>query len=201
MKKLLIAILIFCSAWIFISTTFAFEGIPDRTEFKARRNELRKLIKDPDLSREEKRELRQELKAIQFELRIPPGKARYELKPVKLLGSEENAESPEKHDVVGFFQGGKASFYADMFNGRKTASGTIFSNELYTAAHRTLPLGTWVKVTYPKNNQSVTVLVNDRGPYVAGRIIDLSKKAFQELDSLRRGVIEVIIEVLPAENQ
>lgn len=180
-----------------MTSTWAFEGIPSRAEFKARRDELRKLVKDPNLSLEEKRELRQELKAIQFELRIPPGKARYGLRPVKLSNTEEPSSS--LHDLAGFLQGGKASFYADMFNGRKTASGTIFSNELYTAAHRTLPLGTWVKVTYPKNNQSVTVLVNDRGPYVAGRIIDLSKKAFQELDSLRRGVIEVIIEVL--ENQ
>lgn len=169
--------------------------MPDRTEFKARRNELRKLLKDPNLSLEEKRELRQELKSIQFELRIPPGKNRLQLRPVTIPNPGETKTLSE-HDMTGFLQGGKASFYHDKFDGRKTASGAIFSNALMTAAHRTLPLGTWVRVTYPKNGNSIEVFVNDRGPYVSGRIIDLSKKAFEQLDSLRRGVIEVIIEVL-----
>ncbi|MDP3976119.1 MAG: septal ring lytic transglycosylase RlpA family protein, partial [bacterium] len=93
---------------------------------------------------------------------------------------------------------GIASFYSVIFNGRKTANGEIFSNSKYTAAHKTLPLGTWVKLTNMGNGKTTIVRINDRGPYAKGRIIDLSKKAFQLLEeNLYAGLIwDVKLEVL-----
>ncbi|MEI6948259.1 septal ring lytic transglycosylase RlpA family protein [Paraflavisolibacter sp. H34] len=85
-------------------------------------------------------------------------------------------------------QTGKASYYADKFNGRKTANGEIFSNNELTAAHKTLPFGTRVKVTNVNNGKSVNVRINDRGPFVAGRSIDLSKKAAQRIGIVHQGV-------------
>ncbi len=89
---------------------------------------------------------------------------------------------------------GQASFYANKFNGRKTASGEIFSQRKMTAAHRTLPFGTIIKVTNLSNNKSVKVRVNDRGPFSRKRIIDLSRKAAKELDFIKAGVARVKIE-------
>jgi len=88
-------------------------------------------------------------------------------------------------------QCGKASFYADKFNGRKTASGETFRNSKLTAAHKTLPFDTKVKVINKNNGKSVKVRINDRGPFVAGRIIDLSKKAAKKIDLDKAGVAEV----------
>jgi len=90
-------------------------------------------------------------------------------------------------------QTGIASFYADKFNGRQTASGEIFDENKLTAAHKTLPFGTIVKVTNLTNNQSVIVRINDRGPFVAGRIIDLSKSAARKIDLINAGVVKVTI--------
>ena len=88
---------------------------------------------------------------------------------------------------------GRASFYADSFQGRKTANGEIFKQNKKTAAHKTLPFGTKVKVTNLKNGKSVTVRINDRGPFVAGRMIDLSKEAARKIDMEKAGVADVKI--------
>lgn len=88
---------------------------------------------------------------------------------------------------------GRASYYADQFNGRTTASGEKFRNSRRTAAHRTLPFGTRVKVVNLRNGKSVKVRINDRGPFVSGRIIDLSKKAARRIGMVREGVGEVKI--------
>jgi rare lipoprotein A len=90
-------------------------------------------------------------------------------------------------------QTGKASYYAAKFNGRKTASGEKFRNSKLTAAHKTLPFGTKVKIINLRNGQSVKVRINDRGPFVAGRIIDLSKKAARKIDLDKEGVGNVKI--------
>lgn len=90
-------------------------------------------------------------------------------------------------------QKGKASYYADKFNGRKTASGEKFRNSKLTGAHKTLPFGTKVKVTNMSNGKTVKVKINDRGPFVAGRIIDLSKKAARKIDIDKEGVGNVKI--------
>ena len=90
-----------------------------------------------------------------------------------------------------------ASYYHDKFNGRKTASGEKFDNNIYTAAHKTLKFGTKLKVTNMANNESVIVTINDRGPYTKNREIDLSKKAFMEITKHKlTGFINVKIEIL-----
>ncbi|CAM4043119.1 MULTISPECIES: septal ring lytic transglycosylase RlpA family protein [Flavobacterium] len=90
-----------------------------------------------------------------------------------------------------------ASYYHDKFNGRRTASGEKFNNNLYTAAHRKLKFGTKVKVTNTVNDKSVIVVINDRGPFVKGREIDLSKKAFMEIaKNKNRGYLDVNIEIV-----
>lgn len=93
-------------------------------------------------------------------------------------------------------QTGKASFYADNFEGRPTASGEIYKHNLSTAAHRKLPFGTKVKVTNLENNKTKIVTINDRGPFIRGRIIDLSRSVAQYLGIIDSGVTDVRIEVL-----
>ena len=88
---------------------------------------------------------------------------------------------------------GKASYYADKFEGRKTASGEIFRQSNITGAHKTLPFGTKVTVKNLSNGKTVKVTINDRGPFVAGRIIDLSKKAAQKIDLVQAGIANVEI--------
>lgn len=92
--------------------------------------------------------------------------------------------------------GGVASYYADKFNGRRTASGEAFSNRAMTAAHRTLPFGTMLQVTNPANGNTVVVRVNDRGPFHGGRLIDLSKAAASQLGLVARGHGRVELAVL-----
>lgn len=89
------------------------------------------------------------------------------------------------------FEEGIASYYSDRFQGATTASGEPFDQQALTAAHPSLPLGTKVLVTRADTGQEVKVLINDRGPFVEGRIIDLSKQAARELGMLRRGTVPV----------
>lgn len=95
-------------------------------------------------------------------------------------------------------QTGKASFYADKFEGHLTANGEKYKHSKLTAAHRTLPFGTKVRVTNLANHQTVDVVVNDRGPYADGRIIDLSKSAAEKLGFIQQGLADVKIEVIDA---
>lgn len=100
--------------------------------------------------------------------------------------------------VFGQVQTGKASFYADKFEGSPTASGEKYKHNKLTAAHKTLPFGTRVKVTNIANNQTVEVTINDRGPYVENRVIDLSKSAAEKLGFVNQGIAEVKVEVIDA---
>lgn len=93
-------------------------------------------------------------------------------------------------------QTGKASFYADKFEGVSTASGEKYRHNKLTGAHKTLPFGTKVRVTNLENNQSIEVIINDRGPYVEGRIIDLSKQAAEQLGFINKGLADVKLEVV-----
>lgn len=86
---------------------------------------------------------------------------------------------------------GKASYYSSALEGRKTSNGEIYSGDSLTCAHRTLPFGTLLKVRNPKNNKEVIVKVNDRGPFVRGRMIDLSYAAAQKLGFVSNGIAEV----------
>lgn len=90
-----------------------------------------------------------------------------------------------------------ASYYADKFNNRKTASGAKYDHNKLTAAHKKFPFGTKLKVTNPSNKKSVVVTVNDRGPFVKGREIDLSKKAFMMIATHKSsGIQKVTIEII-----
>jgi len=93
-------------------------------------------------------------------------------------------------------QTGKASFYADKFDGKPTASGEKYRHNKLTGAHKTLPFGTKVRITNLSNNETVEVTINDRGPYVEDRIIDLSKAAAEKLGFVNQGLTEVKLEVI-----
>ncbi len=95
-----------------------------------------------------------------------------------------------------YVQTGQASYYADKFEGRRTANGEKYRHSKLTAAHLTLPFGTKVKVTNLANKKSVVVRVNDRGPFVEGRVIDLSKSAAELLDFIYDGLTDVKIEIV-----
>ena len=106
-------------------------------------------------------------------------------------------DSIEKTIVKPYKKNVHASYYSEKLNGRKTASGQVFNNAKYTAAHKTLKFGTKVKVTKIVNNKSVIVTINDRGPFTKGREIDLTKKAFMEIaKNKQRGVLIVDLEIL-----
>ena len=97
---------------------------------------------------------------------------------------------------VGYVQTGKASFYAHKHQAKRTASGELFDFKKNTAAHRKLPFGTKVRVTNMENGKSVVVKINDRGPFVKDRILDLSQSAFSSIASTSSGIIKVKIEVV-----
>lgn len=86
---------------------------------------------------------------------------------------------------------GLASYYSDALHGRQTANGERYNREAFTAAHRTLPFGTLIQVTNKRNGKSIVVRINDRGPYVDGRVIDLSWRAAQSLGMVAEGVVPV----------
>jgi rare lipoprotein A len=97
---------------------------------------------------------------------------------------------------IGYQESGKVSYYAMKYQNRKTASGERLNQRSNTAAHRKLPFGTRVKVTNIKNGKSVVVKINDRGPFVKGRIIDLTRSAFSSIGDLDLGIISAKIEVI-----
>jgi len=90
-------------------------------------------------------------------------------------------------------QTGKASYYADYFKNRPTASGDLYKPRKLTAAHKSLPFGTKVTVINRQNGRHVKVIINDRGPFIAGRVIDLSQKAAKKLNMIDAGIADVKI--------
>lgn len=88
----------------------------------------------------------------------------------------------------------KASWYGPGFHGRKTANGEVYDQMSFTAAHKSLKFGTLLKITNLKNNKSVVIRINDRGPYIHGRDLDLSKAAALELGMVRKGVARIKVE-------
>ncbi len=109
-------------------------------------------------------------------------------------GGEKTAEAKDSAAATGTV--GWASWYGGKFQGRKTASGEIFDTRQFTAAHKTLSFGTRVKVVNLDNGKVTVVRVNDRGPFVKGRIIDLSQAAAVQLDMMKTGVARVRVVVL-----
>lgn len=94
------------------------------------------------------------------------------------------------------YQTGEASYYGRQFEGRRTASGDRYDGDKLTAAHRTLPFGTRIRVTNLANDASVVVTINDRGPHRKGRVIDVSRKAARELGFLSDGTAQVALEIV-----
>lgn len=111
-------------------------------------------------------------------------------------GMGQGSASQGESVPVGTKIRGIASFYGSEFEGKMTANGEIFSQSDMTAAHRTLPFGTILKVKNLKNNKTVTVRVNDRGPFKDDRILDLSKAAAEQLGIIRDGTAQVEITVM-----
>lgn len=113
------------------------------------------------------------------------------------LGTFEAPLEEEPDENVGLDLGtGVASYYGRKFHGRRTANGERFDMNAMTAAHKTLPFGTRVRVTNPRNGRSVTVRINDRGPFIRGRTIDLSRAAAEELGMISSGHAQVELDVL-----
>jgi rare lipoprotein A len=110
---------------------------------------------------------------------------------VELASLSPQEQGPPRDHMIGV-----ASWYGEHWQGRKTASGKRFDVNKLTAAHRSLPLNTHVRVTNTENGKSVIVLINDRGPYVDGRIIDLSTAAARRLGMIKKGVVPVQIEIV-----
>lgn len=101
------------------------------------------------------------------------------------------AQVEEGHELEGY-----ASWYAGKFQGRTTANGETFDTNQLTAAHKTLPFGTVLEVTHEANGRSVTVRINDRGPFVAGRVIDLSRAAAEAIDMTAEGIARVRLRIV-----
>ena len=145
----------------------------------------------------------------------PPPRALYHLVLATMMlsllaGAAHSAPAKKKHAKKasshkvskgvpareGFVEEGMASWYGKRFHGRKTASGERFNMNALTAAHRTLPFGTLVKVTNLGNKKTVTVRINDRGPWAKGRIIDLSYAAAKQIGMIEKGCVKVRIETV-----
>ena len=111
-----------------------------------------------------------------------------------LVGVDALAGS--RQEQSGSSQAGMASYYHDRFHGRRTASGSRYDKRAFSAAHKTLPIGTQVRVTDARSGKSVVVRINDRGPYARGRVIDLSRAAAREIGLTHKGVARVKLEIL-----
>jgi rare lipoprotein A len=110
---------------------------------------------------------------------------------ISRLERSEGLSAPEGYEEIG-----QASWYGQWHHGRTTASGEKFDMNKLTAAHRSLPLGSSVRVTNLDNGRTVDVTINDRGPFIAGRVIDLSREAARELRMEREGLAPVLVEEL-----
>lgn len=114
--------------------------------------------------------------------------------PYKINGKTYYPAENRNYKEIGW-----ASWYGQDFHAKKTANGETFDMNSMTAAHKTLPLPSMVKVTNLENGKSIVVRVNDRGPFVEDRIIDLSRKAAEQLESKHKGLIKVKVEFLKKE--
>jgi rare lipoprotein A len=118
------------------------------------------------------------------------------LRPLLAAALLALASAPLLAVTPGEIQTGIASYYHDSLHGNRTASGQIYDKNKISAAHKRLPLGSKVKVTDTKTGRSIVVHINDRGPFIKGRIIDLSRRAAHELGIIKRGITPVKVEIL-----
>ena len=129
-------------------------------------------------------------------LRIPVGITKWGLIIIALFVSSCTLSAHRQPYAAGYVERGIASWYGEDFHGRPTSSGEIYNMYDLTAAHKLMPLGTIAKITNLENDQSVVVKINDRGPFIEGRIIDLSYSAAREIGMAEKGLSRVEIEVL-----
>jgi rare lipoprotein A len=134
-------------------------------------------------------------KNFQYYLRANTTHAIFWVFVLALHGCAGHTSYKSSPELRGYKETGMASFYARKFQHRKTASGELLNNNSMTAAHKTLPFGTEVIVQNLNNGKSVKVRINDRGPFVKGRIIDLTRTAFSQISNLDKGVVKVEIRV------
>jgi rare lipoprotein A len=131
-------------------------------------------------------------------INLPGGDSGYPAPTASSVPAETSAAKPDgvtkPEQSTGWTEQGIASWYGPRFHGRRTASGEVFNTQALTAAHKTLPFGTRVRVKSLVNGKEVVVRINDRGPFIKGRIIDLSQAAAQALGL--SGVKQVLIERL-----
>ena len=125
---------------------------------------------------------------------LPPRRPPPVIKPAQTA----HPVDPAKISTDKAYQIGVASYYGKKFHGRKTANGETFNMYKLTAAHRVLPLGTRIKVTHLDNGRWVEVRVNDRGPFIEGRVLDLSFAAALELEMVKAGTAKIMIEIVEA---
>ncbi len=117
---------------------------------------------------------------------------------IALSSCEEEDYNPDvpKEDTASYYEEGLASWYGEAFHGNTTANGEIFNMYELSAAHKTLPFHSIVEVTNKRNQKKIEVRINDRGPFVEGRIIDLSMAAADSLDMINDGIVEVGIKLV-----
>jgi len=115
---------------------------------------------------------------------------------VDMTTFEPPVETAQSADIIRSLGSGVASYYGSRFHGRRTANGERFNMHAMTAAHKTLRFGTKVRVTNARNGKSVTVRINDRGPFIRGRTIDLSRAAARKIGIISRGHGRVKLEVV-----
>ena len=111
-------------------------------------------------------------------------------------GKDTKTSSYNSEEEKTLFQNGVASFYGGKWHGKRTANGEIFDTHSLTAAHKTLPFNTKVKVTNLSNGKSVIVRINNRGPYSKGRVIDLSTAAFSAIENTSKGITKVQLQIV-----
>lgn len=122
-----------------------------------------------------------------------------EAKKDTLIATDTTSEKEEKEEV--FTKNGRVSWYGSNSHGRKTASGKKFDMNDLTAAHKTLPFGTKVKLRNPNNGKEVTITITDRGPFVKSREFDLSKAAFKQLGNLGKGTLNIVYKIIDSKTK
>jgi len=113
---------------------------------------------------------------------------------LQACGGTPDSRTESGEDAV--FEEGIASYYHDSLHGNLTASGAPYDRESLTAAHRSLPFGTRIRVTNLENERSIILTVNDRGPFIDGRIVDLSRRAARHLGFIEAGIVPVTIAIV-----
>jgi rare lipoprotein A len=140
--------------------------------------------------------IRPDSRGFRYFLRVSTATAVFSVFVLFVHGCTGTTGHKPSPDWIGYKETGVASYYAMNMQHRKTASGESLNNQSMTAAHKTLPFGTQVMVKNLANGKSVVVRINDRGPFVKGRIIDLTRTAFSRIASLDKGLAKVEIKVV-----